>query len=263
MAYTSIRYSTILISLGLIAACQSGDQPVTKDRQSIAEPESTQSVEKPTAKFNGQLNEDNATRFLEAYARANKANRAVIHTPLGDITIQLFRNTPLHRANFIYLARQNYFDGTWFYRISPGHVIQAGNNDESITGKKRSRIGDYHVPNEIDAGNLHLRGAVAAARSYYQNPGKESIPFEFYIVLGKSYTARELELLAEKEAFALNDRQRKAYADQPGSPHLDGQHTVFGQVVDGMEVVEAISRVETDDGEWPLENIPIAVEVID
>lgn len=206
------------------------------------------------------ITDDTAPEFLQHYAKTHSSNEVVVHTRFGDISIELFRNTPMHRANFIYLTDQNYFNGTWFYRVSPGHVIQAGNNDDPKTVRKRMRLGDYKIPSEIESGNLHVRGAVAAARTYYQNAEKKSNPYEFYIVIGKEYSPRELELLAEKEGFALSEAQKKAYDGTPGSPHLDGEHTVFGRVVSGLDVVERINQVKIDEGEWPLEIIEIQVE---
>lgn len=201
--------------------------------------------------------------FLRQYARKHPEDEALIHTSYGDIRIKLYKNTPLHRANFVYLSRQNYFDGTWFYRVSEGHVIQAGNTDAQRTKDKRKTLGDYVVPSEIRPGNYHQRGAVAAARSYYQNPDKNSDPYEFYIVLGQSYSRRELELLAEMHDMQFSEAQLDFYSSHPGAPHLDGEHTVFGEVIEGMDVVQKINKVKVDEGEWPLVNIPIDVEVRD
>ena len=246
-----------------LQACgaESQDGGTGKQKSEVSSSGSDKNVTRSLPQETG-LSDETAPDYLRKYARENTQDKVIIHTEFGDITLRLYRNTPMHRANFLYLADQGYFDGTWFYRVSPDHVIQAGNNDDSETGKKRMKIGDYKIPNEIKAGNLHSRGALAAARTYYQNPEKKSNPYEFYIVLGKSYTPRELELLAEKEGFGLTEKQKKVYAQFPGSPHLDEEHTVFGEVIEGMDVVRAISEAETDNGEWPLENIPISVKVL-
>ena len=209
------------------------------------------------------LTEENAVSFLKEYGAKHGESIVQVHTPKGNIKIRLYKNTPIHRANFLYLINKRYFNDTWFYRVSEGHVIQAGNTDGMETVKKRRKIGEYKLPAELAKTNYHKYGAVAMARSYFQNPEKLSDPYEFYIVLGKSYTRRELELLAEKHNMEFSTDQLDFYSKTTGSPHLDGQHTVFGEVIEGMDVVEAISKVQVDEGEWPLVNLPINVKVLD
>ena len=172
--------------------------------------------------------------FLMEYGRNHDENRVRIKTRFGNIDVELFRDTPLHRANFLYMVNQDYYDGTFFHRVSDGFVIQGGNSDNPDTNQKRHRIGDFLIPSEFDAGHRHVRGALAAAKYSEQNISKASSPYEFYIV-----------------------------QDPDGSPHLDNDHTVFGRVVSGMDVVDEINKVPTDQSEWPLTNIHIEMEVID
>ena len=160
--------------------------------------------------------------------------RQVIKTDMGDIYVTLFNDTPLHRANFIRLAKLGYFDTTFFHRVSPNFVIQGGNSDRTDTAKMRGKVGSFLIPSEFKAGYSHIRGAFAAAKYSEQNVSKASSPFEFYIVQKKN-----------------------------GAHHIDNDHTVFGRVTKGMDVVDKINAVETDDSEWPLRNIPITVEVLD
>ena len=261
--FTSIKavfYSTVFI---LLSACQQGSVNVSQSSSGQGSKDSGPAKQQDEKEKEPKLTEESAESFLEKYARSNPADEAIIHTSKGDIRIKLYQNTPLHRANFVFLTRQGYFDDTWFHRVSKGHVIQAGNTDERATVKKREAIGDYDVPSELGAKNLHKKGAVAAARSYYQNPEKDSDPYEFYIVLGKTYSKAELRLLAEREDFKVSQRQLDYYSKNPGAPHLDQEHTVFGEVISGMDVVEKINQVETDEGEWPLTNIPIQVEIVE
>ena len=259
----SIKLAACTLFLFSLLACDS-DQPsaVTEQEKSTKQQKSSNKDSKSVKLSKAGLTDENAEAFLLEYGNQHKEDRVVIHTDYGDIELRLFRNTPVHRANFIYLAHQKYFDDTWIYRVNPEHVIQAGNNDDPETGKKRTRIGNYKLPNEIGRGHFHTRGSLAAARTYYQNPERRSNPYEFYIVLGKSYTERALQLLSEAEGFELTEAQRKVYASNPGSPHLDKEHTVFGEVIKGMDVVKAISEAEADSREWPIENIPIRVELV-
>ncbi len=251
-----------LVWLLLAVACNSpSEDPATVNR----EPDQKATIEEGEAAppDKKKITSENARAFLKKYARKHPEDEVLISTSFGDIRIRLYKNTPLHRANFLYLTRQGYFDGTWFYRVSEGHVIQAGNTDSQQTINSRNAIGDFLVPSEIVANNYHKSGAVAAARSYSSNPQKNSDPFEFYIVLGNAYSRAELKLLAEKHDLDLSQEQLEFYNNRPGAPHLDGQHTVFGEVISGMDVVEEISRVRVDEGEWPLHNIPIEVQVLE
>ena len=197
--------------------------------------------------------------FLKGFPLKNTVDTLVITCEFGEIEIVLFQNTPLHRANFLHLVDRNYFNGTWFHRVSENHVIQAGNSDELLTVAKRKEIGRYQLPAEALDENPHFYGALAAARSYKNNPQKNSDPFEFYISLGEKYSHAQLALMEEKYHLSLSIQQREQYQILGGSPHLDGEHTVFGKVVRGMEVAEKISRQKTDSGEWPLLNIPIKI----
>ena len=209
-----------------------------------------------------KLSNENVKAFLTRYGQKHSAGKFKIATAKGDIVIRLFENTPLHRANFLYLTQQGYWNNTWFYRVSKGHVIQAGNTDEQATLDKRIALGDYTVPAEIGK-HHHATGAVAMVRSYKNNPNKRSDPYEFYITLGEKYSAAELRAMEKQQDFDFNQRQEKLYITKGGAPHLDGEHTVFGKVIEGMEVVRAISKVEVDPGEWPLDNIPIQVKVFE
>lgn len=174
------------------------------------------------------LTEDNAIDFFFKYQQDLKANRVRMRTSMGDFTIELYDDVPYHKANFIYLARQRYFDSTMFHRVVPNFIIQGGNADNVKTSQKRTRIGRYLLPPDTRKGYRHHRGTVSMPSSEINNPHMLASPYEFFIVV-----------------------------TQPGSYHLDGDYTAFGSVVEGMEVVDAINQVEIDDGEWPMKNIYI------
>lgn len=171
--------------------------------------------------------------YLTEYGKENPEDRIRIKTRFGNIDVELFHDTPLHRANFIFLVKHDYFDETFFHRVASGFVVQGGNSDNPSTNKKRHYIGDYLIPNEFDAGHKHVRGAFSAAKYAEQNVSKASSPYEFFIVQSET-----------------------------GAHHLDNEHTVFGRVIDGMEVVDKISKVPVDEGEWPLQNIYLDVDIL-
>ena len=172
--------------------------------------------------------------FLTQYGKENPENRVRITTNFGNIEVMLYRDTPLHRANFIMLVKKGYFNNTFFHRVAPGFVIQGGNSDNVATPRKRSEIGDYLIPSEFGAGHKHTYGAFSAAKYSEQNVSKASSPFEFFIVM-----------------------------DENGTPHLNNDHTVFGRVTKGMEVAEKIARVKTGQSEWPIDNVEMDIEIID
>ena len=172
--------------------------------------------------------------FLTEYGKKNPEDKIRITTRFGEIEVELFHDTPLHRANFIFLVKHDYFDNTYFHRVSRNFVIQGGNSDRISTNEKRHYIGSYLIPSEFEAGHSHVRGAFAAAKYSEQNVSKASSPYEFYIV-----------------------------QPERGAHHLDNDHTVFGRVTKGMDVVDTISKVDVDKSEWPITNIHMTVEIID
>jgi len=196
----------------------------------------TTNKEKTEIKFSDYpvLAQEELIPFLTQFGKENPENRIKISTSFGDIEVQLFNDTPLHRANFIYLTKRGYFNGTYFHRVAKGFVIQGGNSDNRETSDKRNNIGAYLIPSEFEAGHKHTRGAFSAAKYAEQNVSKASSPFEFFIVLNKN-----------------------------GAHHLDNEHTVFGRVTKGMDVVDTIANQAVGEGEWPLLNIRMKVEILE
>tara|TARA_R110002050_G_scaffold48780_1_gene113264 strand:+ start:34751 stop:35491 length:741 start_codon:yes stop_codon:yes gene_type:complete len=235
------------------------DSKVTADSNQENDQVNKASEKKSTQQI--PLDKGSYLSFFSNFPQDHLQDTFVVHSEFGKIEIVLFSNTPLHAANFVHLVEKEYFNGTWFHRVSANHVIQAGNNDDPHTVKKRKAIGEYQLPAEALNDNYHFYGAVAAARSYTNNPEKRSDPYEFYISLGEKYSAGQLSIMEEKYDLSLNEEQKNQYQNIGGSPHLDGEHTVFGKVISGMGVVEEISRQETDSGEWPLKNIPIKISI--
>jgi peptidyl-prolyl cis-trans isomerase A (cyclophilin A) len=179
-----------------------------------------------------EINEENKQAFLIWYGKRNPEKEVVIETKFGNIALELFENTPLHRANFIYLVKKEYFNTTYFHRVVKDFIVQGGNSDEWETSRARKKIGKYLIPPEFVPSNQHVYGALAAARLWENNPEMLSNPFEYYIIQSKV-----------------------------GSHHLDGKHTVFGRVTQGMNVVEEIAKQPIDEGEFPLQNIQVKIRI--
>ena len=189
---------------------------------------------KEEVKENIILTDENVIDFLFEYEKNNKENHVRIYTPFGEIEILLYDNTPYHRSNFIYLTKKKYFEGTQFYRVINDFVIQAGNSDNIKVSKKRRDIGKYLLPNDFNKGHTHKRGMVSMPSSSVDNPYKMASPFEFFIVQKKD-----------------------------GAHHLNGSYTIFGEVIDGMETVDIIANLPTDNRDWPLNNVYInKVEIV-
>jgi len=180
------------------------------------------------------LNDKNAIPFFFKYSKKNKENKVRIQTKYGEIDILLFDDTPYHRSNFIYLTKKKYFDGTYFHRIVKDFIIQGGNSDSYEISKRRKNIGRYLLPPDTKKGFRHDRGVVSMPSSDIENPYKLASPYEFFIVQSKN-----------------------------GAYHLDKDYTPFGKVIRGINVVDKINSLETDNRDWPFENIKIKVSIID
>ncbi len=177
----------------------------------------------------------NAMEFFLEYEKHHKENKVRLTTDFGTIDILLFEETKFHRANFIYLTKREYFNNTQFYRVINNFMIQGGNSDDKKTAKKRAEIGRYLLPTDTNRGFTHERGVISMPSGEIDNPYKLASPFEFFIV-----------------------------QQQGGSHFLDGDYTIFGKVINGMDVVDKIAAVKTDDVDWPLVNIYIRkAEIID
>jgi len=194
----------------------------------------------------------------------------VIETSRGNITLRLYDDTPLHRDNFIRLAREGAYDGILFNRIVPEGTIQSGDLGLKAKGEKLTvDTSQYHytIPAEIRyPRHYHKAGALAMARQPDSiNVRRESSPTQFYIVSGKVYDRGSLAKMHQFMQDAdttrvlppLTEQQKRTYTTRGGCPHLDGDYTIFGEVVDGLPVVQSIGRIRTDEHERPLKEIVI------
>lgn len=209
------------------------EQPKIKAQKKIALPKKKKKKVKVSLIDNDTINHENAVEFLKVFGKKNPETIVQFETQYGKIKIKLYRETPLHRASFIFLIKAGYFNNTNFHRVIKDFIVQGGNSDHPLTRRLRIKYKSYRVPAEIKPHRKHKYGALAAAREWDNNPNKVSSPFEFYIMQSKG-----------------------------GSPHLDGEHTIFGEVISGMNVVDKIASLETDRNQWPIKDVNITAKVL-
>ncbi len=227
-----MKYLKIFLGVLVIVQISCSQKSKNKIKAEAPEKKQLKKVESKKAK-KVYLDDKNAIPFFYEYAKKNKENKVRIITKLGNIDILLYNNTPYHRANFIYLTKLKYFDGTMFHRVVPNFIIQGGNSDSRKKMKKRHEIGRYLLPPDTKKGHSHHRGVISVPSSEIDNPHKLASPYEFFIV-----------------------------QQTPGAYHLDGHYTAFGEVIEGMEVVDQINQLKIDNREMPISNVYIKTEVI-
>lgn len=186
----------------------------------------------------------------------------LIDTDMGKIKVKLFNDTPKHRDNFIKNVKENLYDGLLFHRVVKQFMIQAGDiNSKNAPSEAHLGDGDpdYTIPAEIIYPKyFHKRGMLCAARTPdAENPEKASSATQFYIVTGKFFTEMELDKMEKVEGITFTPEQRQAYMLEGGTPHLDNNYTIFGEVVKGMKAVDKIQFTETNDEDRPVKNIKI------
>lgn len=195
-----------------------------------------------------------------------------IKTSKGSMIARLYDETPIHRDNFLKLAEEGYYNGTLFHRVIHSFMIQGGDpNTKSAATMGMAGTGGpgYTLEAEIKPQFFHKKGALAAARQGDAvNPQKRSSGSQFYIVQGNSYGTDQLNAFEKrmqmgKAGFAWTDEQKETYANLGGTPHLDTEYTVFGEVIKGLDVIDAIAMVPTRPGDRPAEDISIEINIIE
>lgn len=185
-----------------------------------------------------------------------------LETTKGNVIIRLYDDTPLHRDNFIKLVSEKYYDSILFHRVIQGFMIQTG-DPESKHASPGDPLGfggpSYKIRAEINPGIFHKKGALAAARQGDAvNPQKESSGSQFYIVHGKPISLLQLESMERTgQHTPFTESQKLAYTTVGGTPHLDNSYTVFGEVIEGIEVIDSIAGAATDNRNRPVEDIRI------
>ena len=213
------------------------------------------------------------TIVVSASAKKEKRTKVEMLTSMGSITIELYNETPLHRDNFIKLVKEGYYNDLLFHRVIADFMIQGGDPDSKNApeGKMLGEGGPgYTIEAEFRFPQLfHKRGVLAAAREGDDtNPEKRSSGSQFYIVWGQTFSRSDLEKITQRVeqhsagAIVFPDEVKKYYMKYGGTPHLDGSYTVFGEVIKGIEVVNAIQQVDTDNNDRPIEDVRILNVVI-
>lgn len=182
----------------------------------------------------------------------------VIHTTYGDITAKLYNDTPKHRDNFIRLIKEGWFEGSPFHRVIKGFMIQGGGN---INGQQDP---GYTIEAEFRTDHFHKKGALSAARMGDKaNPEKRSSGSQFYIVQGQIVNDQYLNAVSAETGHQFTSEQKQMYKTIGGTPHLDGGYTVFGEVLDGFNVIDLIAAVKTGPADRPVENVSMTIEILE
>ena len=229
-----MRKCLLLIGLLTVACNEPSPKTTTTQSSTTTSKDTTTTVAEEKIAPVETLTTDNVIPFLNQYEKENKERFVRIITDYGNIDIELFNETPYHRANFIFLTKQKYFDGTVFHRVVKNFVIQGGNSETWEISRRRAAIGSYLLPPDTRKGFKHHRGIVSMPSSDIDNPHQFASPYEFFIVVQK-----------------------------PGAYHLDGNYTAFGKVIAGMDVVDKINQVPTEGRDnWPKKDIKMKVIIL-
>ena len=198
-----------------------------------------------------------------AQKKSKKDYLKEVRNTLNQCHLVLFDDAPLHKANFIKLVEQKFYDSLLFHRIIDGFMIQGG-DPESKTAKPNQRLGNgggnmERIPFEFKPNHIHRKGALAAARD--NNPEKKSSACQFYIVQGKKRTDEEVTAAAQRNGMNYTTQQRADYMNLGGAPHLDNGYTVFGEAIDNLDLIDTIAKQPKDSADRPKEDIKMSMTV--
>lgn len=200
-----------------------------------------------------------------AWAKTPEYHYVWITTDKGECLLRLYNETPKHRDNFVKLVKDGYYEGLMFHRVINHFMAQGGDPDSRYAAEKQA-LGeggpDYKISAEIQDGIIHKKGTIGAARD--NNPAKQSSASQFYLVQGRVFTPAGLDSLEEfrLKGKKLTAQQREVYTTIGGVPHLDGHYTVFGELLNGVETIDNIAVVETDERDRPLKDIRMHMKLL-
>lgn len=213
-----------------------------------------------------------AFAFL-ASCTASKSNskmppdtRVLIETDSGNIVVKLYNETPLHRDNFIKLVKEHFYDGLLFHRVIKNFMIQGG-DPNSKNAQPGVQLGEgglpYTIPSEFTPTLFHKKGVIAAAREGDDvNPTKASSSTQFYLVEGKVVTDEEMDKMESRFKMKIPESHRKLYRTIGGTPFLDMNYTVFGEVESGLDVISKIASAAKDSNDRPLKDIKMKITIL-
>lgn len=201
------------------------------------------------------------TSISFAQTSTAKESKILLKTDEGDVEIVLYNDIENHKENFEKLVKDGFYDGVLFHRVIKDFMIQGGDpQSKNATGNTRLGSGGpgYTIPAEILPKYFHKKGALSAARTGDQmNPTRRSSGSQFYIVTGKVMSDDELDSFEKRMNTTFTKEQRAAYTTIGGAPFLDGQYTVFGEVIKGLDVVEKIENTQTGTADRPVKDIKV------
>ena len=228
------KFILLLFAISFIISCNEKKEDQKKET-SNALPKVEKKVAKKTVikKDPDSINSTNVVEFLTAYGKQHTENIVQIKTSYGNIKIKLYDDVPLHKANFLFLTDVGYYNQTCFHRVVPDFIVQGGNSERPQALALRNKYENYTIPPEFNPARKHKYGAIAQAREWENNPQKRSNPFEFYFIQSKE-----------------------------GAHHLDGEHTVFGEIISGFDVLDKLAHLKTGRDQWPLEDVYMEVEIV-
>ena len=199
--------------------------------------------------------------FIFSFTPKQKYHIVQIHTEYGDMKVKLFNETPQHRDNFLKLVNEGFYDSLLFHRVIPKFMLQGG-DPESKHAAAGAMLGDgdvgYKIPAEILPALFHQRGVLAAARD--DNPEKASSGCQFYLVQGQTFTDAQMNDMEKKWNIKISPEHRAIYKTVGGTPWLDGNYTVYGEVIDGLDVIDAIAKVKCDANNRPLADVRMSMK---
>jgi len=196
------------------------------------------------------ITQQNVQEVLTQYGKDNPENEVLIETTYGNIRLKLYDETPLHRANFVKLIKDGDLDDAEFYRVVNEFMIQGGEMALQLP---------YRIPPEFNRKYIPKKGALSMARPIDNNPAMESSAEQFFIIQGTRYTREDLEMEMKYFGLTLTPEQKQIYLTEGGSMELDQKFTVFGEVTEGLEVIEKIARLQLPGTEAPSKKVPIKI----